>query len=115
MRFEGRELKPFAEPVSAADLHEGSAYFAVTYVDDDMLIPTMETLVFIGKNLEIDDVAEAYFQEINSYRQGVRYGWDVKDGEASFYSGPENELHHIFDFDHALEELMKCSLRRSKS
>ena len=52
-----------AQPVSAADLHEGSVCFAVTYVDDDMLIPTMEILVFIGKNLETDDVAEAYFQE----------------------------------------------------
>jgi hypothetical protein len=50
--FDGRELKPYAEPVSSNELEEDAVYFAVNYVDDEMLIPLMETLVFIGRNLE---------------------------------------------------------------
>jgi hypothetical protein len=51
MRFESRELKPYAEPVVAAELKEGSVYFAVTFADEDTLIPTMETVVFVGRDL----------------------------------------------------------------
>jgi hypothetical protein len=36
MYFEGRELKEYAEPVSANELSEGKIYFSVNYVDDDM-------------------------------------------------------------------------------
>ena len=79
-----------------------------------MLVPTIEALVFVGKNREPDDVGEAYFQDVGSYREGVPYGWDADDGNATFYSGPENELNDIFDYEHALEELMRCSLRRKQ-
>ena len=34
MHFEGRELKPYAEPVSKSELREGETYFAVNYVDN---------------------------------------------------------------------------------
>ena len=115
MHFEGRELGPYAEPVSASELDKGAVYFAVNYVDDDMLIPLVETLVFVGKNLEPEDVGVAYFQDVESYREGVRYGWDADDGSATFQSGPENELKHIFTYEHALDELMRCSLRRKES
>lgn len=114
MNFEGRELKPYAEPVSAAELREKEVYFAVTFVDDDMLIPVMETLVFIGRNLELNDVKEAYFQDIHSYREGVPYDFEADDGNATFYSGPEDELNHIFTYEHALDVLMRCALNRRK-
>lgn len=112
MYFDGRELNEYAEPVSSSDLQEGAVYFAINYTDDGMLVPVIETLVFIGKNLEPDDVGEAYFQDVVSYRDGVPYRWDSDDGIATFYSGPENELKHIFKYEHALNELMRCSLRR---
>lgn len=123
MYFDGRELKPYAEPVSSTELQEGAVYFAVNYVDDDMLVPVIETLVFVGKNLQPDDVGEAYFQDVSSYREGVPYGFDSDDGGAThasagpctFYSGPENELNHIFNYEHALDELMRCSLRRREA
>ena len=41
MHFEGRELKPYAEPVTASELKQGSVYFSVTFADDDMTIPVM--------------------------------------------------------------------------
>ena len=114
MKFEGRELQTYAEPILATELEEGAAYFAVNYIDDEMLIPTIETLIFIGNNLEPDDVGQAYFQDVASYREGIPYSWNADDGSATFYSGPENELNHIFNYEHALEELMRCSLRRKR-
>src|SRR5437870_5785774 len=121
MYFEGRKLESYDEPVVSTDLREGEVYFAVNYVDDDMLIPIIETLVFLCKNLKPDDVGKAYFKDVESYCQGLPYDCDedksstevdVNGGSASFYSGPENELHHIFKYEQALEELMRCLLRR---
>jgi hypothetical protein len=113
MHFEGRELKPYGEPVSTAQLQEGEIYFAVNYVDDDMFIPVMETLVFIGRNLEPDDVGQTYFQDVESYREGVPYSWTAdNDGSASFLSGSETELNHIFKYEQALDEMLRCSIRR---
>lgn len=86
----------------------------VNYLDDDMLIATMETVVFIGRNLEQDDVGKVYFQDAASYREGIRFDSKPQDDElpVRFFSGPETQTAHIFEFEQALEELMKCSLRR---
>ena len=48
MHFESRELTTYAEPVSASALVEGRVYFSVQYVDEDLLLPNVETLVFVG-------------------------------------------------------------------
>lgn len=115
MRFEARELRPFAEPVSAAELQEGSVYFAVTFVDADMLIPTIETLVFVGRNLGPEDVGKVYFQDVHSYRHGIRYGPDSEDEWAEFQTASEDGVNHIFEYERALDQLLKCSLRRRKA
>jgi hypothetical protein len=114
MRFEQRDLKPYAEPISSADLKVGDIYFAVNYVDDEMLLPTMETLVFIGRDLEPKDSGLVYFQDLASYRRGVRYSTAGKHDHARFFAGSENEVGHIFTYERALEQLMACSLRRRK-
>jgi hypothetical protein len=110
--FDGRELTPFAEPVSSTELQEGAVYFAVNYVDDEMLIPVIGTLVFVGRDLEPDDVGTVYFQDVESYREGVRYGQNSQDEWAEFQTGSENEIGHIFNYEQALDELMRCSLNR---
>jgi hypothetical protein len=113
MYFEGRELHPCAEPISSAELREGEVYFAVNYIDDEMLTPMMETVVFIGKDLEPEDVGQVYFQDIESHREGVPYSWtDENDGIAKFSCGSEVELKHIFKYEKALDELLRCSIRR---
>lgn len=112
MRFEERELPSYAEPVSATELREGNVYFSVTFVDRDMLIPTMEAVVFIGRNLQPGEFEKVYFQDIESYRRGVRYEMATDDDYAQFSMGSEKELDHIFEFERALEELMRCSLKR---
>ena len=115
LHFEARELKPYAEPVSSADLREGEVYFAVNFIDDEMLIPTMETVVFAGRNLAAGDAGLVYFQDIDSYREGIRYHSVSEEAEATFQVGPENNIGHIFQYERALEQLMGCSLRRKEA
>ncbi|SRR6266851_1419669 len=114
MRFEGRELKPYAEPVIANQLKEGDVYFSVQFVDDDMLIPIVETWVFAGRKLDPEDEDDRlYFQDVESWRDGVRYGSPNAE-TANFQAPTENNINHIFEYERALEVLMSCSLRRRK-
>lgn len=113
--FGARELKPYAEPVIASELKEGGVYFFVTFLDDAMLIPTMEPMVFVGRDLDGENERSVYFQDIDSYRRGIRYNSvpsKSNDTEAKFYSGSDDETGHIFQFEQGLEELMRCALRR---
>jgi hypothetical protein len=115
MRFEERQLKRYAEPVSNGELKEDSVYFFVNFVDDEMLLPNMEPVVFAGRDLEQGDAGRVYFQDVDSFRRGVRYGQTEDGDDATFYSGSEKELAHVFDYEHALEVLMACSIRRIES
>jgi hypothetical protein len=113
MRFEARDLMPYAEPVSTASLKEGEVYFSIQYADENLLVPVIETLVFAGKGLDDKDPELLYFQDAESYRQGIRYGSDEAEN-ASFQLGRDGKINHVFEYEHALNELMKCSLRRKK-
>lgn len=115
MRFEGRDLKPYAEPVAENELKEGSVYFSVTYVDEDMHIPIVDTFVFIGRNLDEDDTCSVFFQDVESYQEGVRYGSIPNDSCANFFKCTKNETSNVFEFERALDELLRCSLRRKDS
>lgn len=113
MQFEARDLMPYAEPVRSGSLREGEVYFSIQYADENMLVPVIETLVFAGRNLDNKDPELMYFQDAESYLQGIRHGSDEPES-ASFQLGREGKINHIFEYEHALEELMKCSLRRRK-
>ena len=111
MRFEERELRSYAQPVTNG-LIEGEVYFSVQYVDEDLLIPIIETLVFVGA-LDANDPNLLYFQDVGSYRQGIRHD-SANAEEAEFQVGSRGGINHIFEYERALDELMKCSLRRRK-
>jgi hypothetical protein len=116
MRFE-RELKLYAEPVSAAELKEGSIYYFVNFIDGELLIPTMEPMVFVGRNFESDDEGRVYFQDVYSYREGLRYDTPEaasEESSAEFHTGSEDELGHVFEYEQALDVLIACWLRRGK-
>ncbi len=72
MRFEARDLKSYAEPVSATDLRVGEVYFNVQFEDDKLHIPVVEPLIFLGRNLDEGDTNFLYFQDFESYAMGVR-------------------------------------------
>jgi hypothetical protein len=111
LRFEARELKPYAEPVSADELAQGEVYFSVRYIDEQMLIPTMDTLVFVGKDLDPGDSGRLYFQDIDSYLQGVRFA-TASEGDGALFITESVDKPWVFQFDQALDLLLKCSIRR---
>jgi len=115
MRFPGRDLKAYAEPVTPERLVVGEVYFSVQYVDQDLLAPVVEALVLLGNNLDPGPEGIGhYFQDAGSFLAGVRYGSSDEE-DAVIYQQPEGQIKHIFEFEHALDELLKCSLSRAAS
>jgi hypothetical protein len=115
MRFEERELKNYAEPIEASALVTGRIYFSVQFADEDLSVPIMGTWAFAGKSLRSGDKDDIlYFQDAESYLQGIRFG-TPEANEAKFQIARPNSLNHIFDYEHALDELMRCALRRKKA
>ncbi len=117
LHFEERALRPYAEPLSIDELEEGEVYFTIQYTgpDRDGLFPIMETLVFVGFNLDEEDVERrVYFQDLESYQAGIRYGTATSEDNSHFYAQEPRHLNHIFKYENALNELLKCSLRRRK-
>lgn len=113
MRFEARELKPYlSEPVTSSELKIGAVYFRVSFMDENMQIPTMETIVFIGRDLALDDKGKVYFQDYESYTQGIRFETFTEGVEAIFSCHSEKELNGVYEFERALDQLLACSLRR---
>ncbi len=88
---------------------------SVNFVDKEMLIPALAPMVFIGRNLVASDAGKVYFQDIESYRDGVRFDSASDEDGARFEFGSEDELGHVFEYEKGLEVLMACSLRRRAS
>lgn len=110
MRFEGRELKDYAEPVLPDQLQEGKVYFALVFLDKDGLVPTMEPRVFVGPKVEAEGT-QLYFQDFASYRRGIRFESPNAEEEATFETGAGR---YIFEYDRALDVLLACALRRQR-
>ena len=128
MYFEGRELRPYGEYLKSADLVVERVSFRVSYLDEDMAIPELVPLVFIGRDLSPDQPG-LYFQDAASFLSGKRWGDadDPTDSEtdgSDFTSGRphagwfENESEGtysgVYSFDKALDCLLACSLERLK-
>ncbi len=112
MKFESRSLKPHAEPVSREDLKVGDVYFTLKFVDDEILVPILEPIDFIGRNLGRKDTERVYFQDAVSYRDGVRYGRGATKKGAEFFTGSTQA---VFTYEKALDLLLACSLRRRQA
>ena len=108
IRFEARDLKPYGEYVKSSGLVEGETYFAVHFLDDEMRVPEFGPLVFIGRNLEDGDSGRLYFQDAASYMGGARYR---DTGEIKIHVVEEN-VPFVFEFERALDVLLRCSLKR---
>lgn len=115
MYFNGKELKPFAEPVKADFLELQGVYYAVSFADERMAIPVMHTVVFIGENLNEDDADVLYFQDIDSFNAGATFASLDGDSHAMVITVKRHELNGIYDYNEALEILMRCQLRRQNN
>ena len=108
LRFEARDLRPYGEYMQALGLVEGKTYFAVHFLDDQMFVPELDPVVFIGRNLEPGDFGRLYFQDAASYMSGIQF----RDGGNAEVHVVEENAPFVFEFERALDELLRCSLRR---
>ena len=115
MQFAARELKSYAEAVSIDDLQEGEVYFTLQFADERMLFPIVAPIVFLGKNLDVGDTDLWYFQDFESYSAGVRYPSATEGDASNFHARGLGDTKHIFEYERALDELMKCSVRRKQN
>jgi hypothetical protein len=112
MFFEERNLKEHAEPVLAKGLKIGQIYFSLQFLDADLLIPILEPLVYLGRNLRPGDTGLMYFQSFESHCAGITLAEPSSSHHFQMCNG-EN-MNHIFEYEHALDLLMKTSLRRRR-
>lgn len=112
MRFEARELKSYAEPVSTSDLRKEEVYFTVQFADDKLLVPIVEPLVYLGRNLVEGDRDLYYFQDFEPYAADSRHRPGASNSADGIHVRGADDLKHIFEYERALETLMDCSLRR---
>lgn len=78
MGIEELEVKPYAESVTAAELKEGSVYFSVTFVGEEMAIPVMETLLFVGKKGKRPQNASSFESVYGQRVEVVGHDPDIK-------------------------------------
>ena len=109
MRLEAREIPDYAEPVKPDQLKVGEVYWAVRFIDQDMLIPTLEPRVFIGRDLESGDSGLLYFRDAPSYFRTA-----TEESEGIVVTMHESDLTYLFEFDRALDRLLVCSERRRR-
>jgi hypothetical protein len=110
MYFDGRELKEYIEPVKWKDLKMGSIYFTISFTERELLNPIIRSWVFVGKNL--GNRQGFYFQELGSYHKGIRYDSASQEEKDKFMCCDEDQTKNIFEFEHMLDQLLKCSLWR---
>jgi len=128
MRFEARDLDPWADHVRPADLVEGQVYFRVGFIDRDMVVPQLEAIAFLGRDFHSGGVG-LYFQDAASYLQGYRFALADVDpfpmaaevasvtfanDDAWLEVERPREYSGVQLYDDALNSLLRCSLHRAR-
>ena len=97
MRFAARDINEQPDPIAPDNLESGVVYFAVDFYDDDMFIPVLEPKVYIGRDLDPEEPG-CYFQDLDSYNDGIRFESSTPEDDALFEIGIES---HVFDYEDA--------------
>jgi hypothetical protein len=100
--FPATELPPYSEPVLPSEMQVGRVYFALQYLDRDLLVPHLYPLIFLGDDLDGNPRNMRFFQDFDSYSAGVRYASRGQEHSECFQTYGPDEGKHIFDYDHAL-------------
>lgn len=97
--------------VSTKKLTIGNFYFSVCYLDDECVVPEIESLIYIGRNLGGEQDGSLYFQDAQSF---VRVGAFPNTSSADVrvtVTGTEPPP-NLFELDGMVDELTRCLLRR---
>lgn len=113
MFFPERQLKPYAKSVEPSKLQIGDVYYTVGFVDDQMLVPVMNSLVYIGKETEMG--VKFIFQDASSYFSGVDFKDNACVEKCDLFECSSDGLAGVYSFDEALNALLRCSLRHDRA
>jgi len=60
---------------SARELEEGCVYFAIGYIDEDMLYPSVRSYIYVGTGLlgGADEARTHFFQTVETYRDAGNF------------------------------------------
>ena len=97
--------------ITASQLAIGELYFVVSYLDDECLLPVVDSLIFLGRNIDGEDENELCFQDAESYEQGNVYPDTTSSDVKVVVTGLEPPP-NLFGLDGALDELARCLERR---
>ena len=66
--------RPKADHADLARFKEGACYFLVGYYDEDFKLPSIETFIYLGKNLLGENATNErwYFQQAESFARNGR-------------------------------------------
>lgn len=110
--FPKRVLLDYAQPVAIGELRVGELYFIVNYVDAHLLVPSMEPVVFIGVGHPSVGKRMFAFQDASSYFGGIEPDHASVDTPVRVDAFKRNGLGSVFKFQGALDELLRCAMRR---
>ena len=87
-------------------------YLLVNFVDEKGLIPVMKPVVFAGVDLADESEGQLYFQDYDSYQQGIRYSTTGHSVECEFDICLPADMGFVFEYERALN--VPCLLLASK-
>jgi hypothetical protein len=101
------EIPRYAQPVVPETLHVRETYFSLTFIDDEMMIPVLIPIVFLG---ETED-GQFLFQDAESFYLGPEAG----DEPINYSAYSKQSLASVFDYESMLHGLLQCFARRRKA
>jgi hypothetical protein len=107
----GVEPKATIRPVSVTDLNNSDTYLSVSYLDDQLLIPIVETIVFLGCDIFAEGGDTLYFQYAESYFEQGAFVPGVSQQREPLLAATPDGLNNIFTVPNGSEALVLCAER----
>lgn len=92
---------------------EGECYFRLSFLDQAMTRPVVDTLVFVGMNLSTEDKTDTwYFQDAHSYNaSGPAHVGGAKHAQVFCYT--KDDLGDLLDLDGLRQGIQGVAGRQS--
>ena len=99
--------------IPASQLEVGRTYFSVAYTDKWMVMPVIDSLVFIGRDLRGKRDGTLYFQDAASHERDGPMPLRPSGNFNVVTTEPEPPP-NLFDIDGVIDELSRCLARRNE-
>lgn len=102
--------RPPIRPVSVADLKKGNVYISVSYLDEQLLVPIVETLIFLDVDIFREGCDLLFFQHAESFFERGEFVPGASDREELLVAEPDG-LNNIFTVPNGSDALTLCAGR----